>query len=185
MKLHLGCGKRQLPGFVHVDLIDLPHIDYRHRVDVLPIFDDASAELIYASHVLEYFDREEARATLAEWHRVLKPQGTLRVAVPDFEALIEVYRQTNDLASILGPLYGRMHGRDGSGDETVLYHKTVFDLSSLKALLEASGFVDVHRYDWRETIHRSHDDHSQASFPHMDKDGGLLISLNVQAVKGA
>ena len=46
MKIHLGCGKRYLPGFVHVDLLDAPHIDYRHDVRTLPMFDDNSAELI-------------------------------------------------------------------------------------------------------------------------------------------
>ena len=66
MKLHLGCWKRYIPGFVHVDMCDLPHIDYQHSVDSLPILEDDSVELVYASHVLEYFDREEASAAVAE-----------------------------------------------------------------------------------------------------------------------
>jgi len=28
MKLHLGCWHRHIPGFVHVDLCDMDHIDY-------------------------------------------------------------------------------------------------------------------------------------------------------------
>ena len=28
VKLHLGCGPRYLKGFIHIDLDDLPHIDY-------------------------------------------------------------------------------------------------------------------------------------------------------------
>ena len=60
MKIHLGCGKRYLPGFVHVDLIDAPHIDYRHDVRTLPMFGDDGAELICACQALEYFDRTEA-----------------------------------------------------------------------------------------------------------------------------
>jgi hypothetical protein len=45
------------------------------------------------------------------------------------------------------------------------------------------GFKNVHRYDWRQTIHKDYDDFSQAYIPHMDKEHGILISLNVEAEK--
>ena len=49
--------------------------------------------------------------------------------------------------------------------------------------LIAAGFKDVRRYDWRQTEHKDYDDFSQAYIPHMDKENGLLISLNVEATK--
>jgi predicted SAM-dependent methyltransferase len=180
LKLHLGCGKRCLPGFVHVDLGDFPHIDHRCGVDQLDMFADGAAELIYASHVLEYFDRLEARRLLAEWRRVLCGGGVLRLAVPDFVALAEVYLEYGNLDLILGPLYGRM---EMGGTGRMIYHKTVYEFASLKKLLDECGFTDVRRYDWRQTIHCDHDDHSQAYIPHMDKEHGKLISLNVECVK--
>ncbi len=183
MKLHLGCGKRHIPGFVHVDLCDMPHVEYKHGVDTLPMFENDSAELIYASHVFEYFDREEAQSVLAEWHRVLKPGGILRLAVPDFPALVRVYQMTGSLDRLVGPLYGRMPVQCGENGAQVIYHRTVYDFAALKTLLEGCGFGDVRRYDWRKTIHKDRDDFSQAYFPHMDKTNGLLISLNVEAVK--
>ena len=163
---------------MHVDRADFPHIDYRAGVDRLPMFANDSASLIYASHVLEYFDRLEARAVLAEWKRVLRPGGTLRLAVPDFQALAEIYFLHGRLDLILGPLYGRM----ASGD-AVIYHRTVYDYDALCGLLDESGYRQVRRYDWRETIHREVDDHSQAYIPHMDKEHGKLISLNVECDK--
>ena len=182
MNIHLGCGKRYLPGFVHVDLLDAPHIDYRHDVRTLPMFTDDSAELIYACHVLEYFDRTEALDVLREWRRVLVPTGVLRVAVPDFAALAEVYRETSNLALIHGPLYGawKVVGPDGPAG---LYHRTVYDFDSLRSTLQSAGFREVRRYDWRDTVHKDFDDYSQAYIPHMDKEAGRLISLNVEAVK--
>ena len=182
MKLHLGCGKRFIPGFVHVDVVDLPHIDRRTDVRTLPMFKDETADLVYACHVLEYFDRVEALDVLREWHRVLKHGGVLRLAVPDFAALTEVYRRTGDLARVVGPLYGRIEVPTDAGPR-VLYHRTVYDFASLAVALEAAGFRNARRWDWRRTIHQDYDDFSQAYVPHMDKQHGLLISLNVEADK--
>ena len=178
-KLHLGGGKRFIPGFVHIDLADFPHIDHRHDVRSLPMIADGSAELIYACHVLEYFDWVEVLGVLTEWKRVLAPNGVLRLAVPDFEALAEVYARGRDLGKIIGPLYGRWQ-IPGS---TTIYHHTVYDFATLKASLECAGLTDVRRYDWRETIHKDYDDYSQAYLPHLDMAHGTLISLNVEATK--
>ena len=184
MKLHLGCGKRHIPGFVHVDRADFAHIDHNHSVDSLPFFSDSSADLIYASHVLEYFDRVEVLSVLKEWGRVLKPGGILRLAVPGFEELLKVYSKSSDLNKILGPLFGRMEIK-GPDSSSTIYHKTVYDFPSLCRTLEENGFANVRKYNWRETIHSEYDDHSQAYYPHMDKDRGILISLNVEATRRA
>jgi predicted SAM-dependent methyltransferase len=182
IKLHLGCGKRCIPGFIHIDLATYPHIDYIREVSNLSIFANESVDMIYCSHALEYFDRHEALNVLAEWHRVLKKGGVLRVAVPDFKALVEIYLAYKNLDLIHGPLYGRMAIKTQNG-ERLIYHKTCYDFDALKKLLEECGFVDVHRYDWRKTEHRDYDDYSQAYIPHMDKKHGKLISLNVEARK--
>ncbi|MBI5912308.1 MAG: methyltransferase domain-containing protein [Betaproteobacteria bacterium] len=182
VQLHLGCGKRYIPGFIHIDLDDFPHIDHRSRIDRLPMFPDETADLIYCCHGLEYFDRIEAPEVLREWHRVLRKGGILRVSVPDFSALISVYENTGNLNAILGPLYGRMAINTEKGD-AVIYHRTAYDYRSLEELCLTVGFRSVCRYDWRKTIHKDYDDYSQAYLPHMDKDGGLLISLNIEAQK--
>ena len=91
MKLHLGCGKRNFPGWTNVDLMDLPHIHFNSSVDDLTMFDTCSADIIYSSHTLEYFDRLAVKKVLIEWKRVLKKAGILRVSVPNIDALIAVY----------------------------------------------------------------------------------------------
>ena len=64
-----------------------------------------------------------------------------------------------------------------------IYHKTVYDFKSLEGVLLKAGFKAIKKYDWRNTDHSNFDDHSQAYIPHMDKENGTLISLNVECIK--
>ena len=59
----------------------------------------------------------------------------------------------------------------------------IFDRRSLTAALLRVGFVDVQTWDWRQTEHADLDDFSQAYLPHMQKETGTLVSLNLEAVK--
>lgn len=45
---------------------------------------DASIDVVRASHVLEGFPAVQVAGVLADWFRVLKPGGILKIAVPDF-----------------------------------------------------------------------------------------------------
>jgi len=176
MKLHLGCGHIFIPGFIHIDVVNHDHIDYLSSIDDLSVFNDNTIDLIYNCHVLEHFHRSKVDKVLREWLRAIKPGGILRTSVPDFEALAELYSDTKDLSLIIGPLVGR---------QNYLYniHYNIFDFQSLRAQLIDAGFINIHRYDWRSTEHSDIDDYSQAYYPHMDKTNGMLISLNIEAVK--
>lgn len=180
IKIHIGCGKRNFGNdWVHIDGGDYEHLDHQDvSIKGLP-YANNTADLIYSSHMIEYFDRQEVIGVLEEWYRVLKPNGVLRIAVPDFSSMCWLYENGDiKLNQILGPLYGKMK----MGDETI-YHKTVYDFDSLSQLLKECKFGEISKYNWRETEHAEFDDHSQAYIPHMDKDNGTLISLNVEATK--
>ena len=185
IKLHLGCGKRYIPGFIHIDLGSYKHIDYQTSVNNLSMYGDEQVDLIYASHTLEYFDREEALTVLMEWRRVLKKggDGTLRLSMPDFGAIVAVYQKYNDLEheGILGPLYGRWDTLSDSPTTRMIYLKTVYDFQSIQKCLEAVGFTRVRKYNWQDTSHADYDDYSQAYIPYRDSDNGIMISLNVEA----
>jgi predicted SAM-dependent methyltransferase len=178
IKLNLGCGWRDFgPEWIHIDGGDYPHIHSKDIID-LP-FEDNSIDLIYASHVFEYFDRNEGNELLKKWYTKLKPNGILRLAVPNFEVMSKLYIEGKyPIEQFLGPLYGQMP----MGEETI-YHKTTYDFKSLENLLKFIKFNNIRIYDWRNTEHASFDDHSQAYLPHMDKDNGVLISLNIEAIK--
>ena len=159
-----------------MDLAEFGHIDYLSSVDQLGFAPDGSVDLLYASHVLEHFGRHEILKVLREWYRVLRFEGVLRVAVPDFGAVAQRYVRSNQIEELVGLVCG---GQRDARD----YHKMIFDERSLSGLLRDIGFRSVHRYDWRSTEHVGVDDYSQAYLPHMDKVCGQLMSLNLEAIK--
>ncbi len=186
-KLNIGCGKRDFgEGWHHIDKANYDHIIF-HKVEKL-FYDDNSVDTIYSSHLIGYFDRQEIIPIFTEWKRTLKPGGILRLAVPDFEAISELYtNKVIALENFLGPLYGKMI----VNDKETIYHKTVYDFYSLTNLLRSVGFKDIKRYDFNKTEHSMFDDCSKAHFPHNEvaiKTGKFtadqtLISLNVECVK--
>lgn len=180
IKLHLGCGKRILDGYVHIDVSNYEHIDYNQSIGDLSMFADNTVETIYSSHALEYFDRNEVVSVLNEWGRVLTQSGMLYLAVPDFASLIQIYGETGNLGNILGPLFGKMN----SGiTNQLIYHKTVYDEPSLSLLLQECGFINVEKYNpvqFLGEIDEEYDDHSLAFFPHMNRTG-IQVSLCLKA----
>ena len=135
LKLHIGCGKRFIPGFVHIDQVAFPHVDHVQDIRRLPNFANNSASLIYACQVIEYFDREEVVGVLTDWRRVLAPGGILRLSVPNFAMICKLYQSGIPLDKFLGTLYGRIpDGKNG-----FVYHRTTYDERSLGRTSRQTG----------------------------------------------
>lgn len=175
MKLHIGCGSKVLDGFVNVDIRPLDGIDVVSDAS-LDGLDNDSVDLIYACHILEHICRHGRLDIMKRWIALLKPGGVLRLAVPDFEKIVQLYTSGLELENLIGMLYG---GQDYSEN----FHYYTWDLQSITRDLEFVGFREVNRYDWRSTEHAEVDDYSQSYWPHMEKETGLLVSLNVEARK--
>lgn len=182
--LHLGCGERYLEStneikWIHIDLAKYDHIDFNNDIRDLSMFKSNAIDLIYCSHSFEYFDRQEGKEVLKEWHRVLRSDGILRLAVPDFEGIVNVYQKYGDIEhkGILGPLYGRRELGNG-----YIYHRTCYDFNSLKKILEDVSFKNIKRYNPGDVLPDDYDDQSLGWVPHLDRTG-ILVSLNVEAKK--
>lgn len=170
MKLHLSCGGRKLPGFVNInnrscvepdEVMDVARLDY----------DDGSVDLIYASHVLEHFPRDETLKVLREWHRVLRPEGLLRVSVPDFARIADFYVF---YGMTIWNLRGFLMGRQDWAWNT---HYVVFDHEFLRWLLHDAGFYGVEEWDPDDVLPDGFVDYSRA------EEYGEPWSLNLQARK--
>lgn len=89
-KYNLGAGGQNYEGFINLDLFAPCEPDVVGKLPDLP-FVSESAEEIVASHILEHLTHVDAIATLAECFRVLKPDGSVIVAVPDTREIMRGY----------------------------------------------------------------------------------------------
>lgn len=175
MRLHIGPGNTYLPDWINVDIFSNVRADIYSSALALP-YERETFDLIYACHVLEHFSRYMVLSALTHWRDLLKPDGILRLAVPDFGSICLHYMRNRDLKSLMGVLYG-------SQGNMLDVHCVVFDSYTLTEMLESIGFKGVREWDWRKTDHAEYDDYSQAYLPHMDKEKGMHMSLNLEAVK--
>ena len=186
MKLHLGCGKKNILGWTNIDAFS-EHADM--KIDIKNLsdhFNNNSIDEVYACHVFEHFGRHEYSNIFKSIFGLLKPGGVFRISVPDFHACATYYCETLDIDSIYGALYG---GQINEFD----YHKWCFTYDSLKNNLEELGFKDIKRYDWKTTEHAHQFDWASDYLPRTDASGnmlcddewhkGTLVSLNVVAKK--
>lgn len=170
MKLNLGCGSHVPEGWVNADyalgarLARLPLFPTLNRR--LRLFDmdwnpgirlhdltrpfpwpDGSADVVYSSHTLEHFTKEDGRRFLGECHRVLRHDGIVRIVVPDLAHTVNRY------------LRGELAADDFVAELDVLYlpsanplknrlspfiqfpHKCMYDSASLQRVLTEVGFA--------------------------------------------
>ena len=61
----------------------------------------STVDLVYSSHMIEHLDSKEMQSFFEECKRVLKPNGYLRIVVPDFDYLIDIYNKDFDVDSFI------------------------------------------------------------------------------------
>jgi predicted SAM-dependent methyltransferase len=137
-KLNLGCGGNILDGWENHDA----------DVDItkpLPC-EDNSIDFIFAEHVVEHTTTPDAVRFFAECLRILKDEGTLRIAVPSCDKIYDLADEP----------YLKWHGQSGFGDGTrrravrsILLdhgHLSAWNHSILEACLFAAGFEEEKIY---------------------------------------
>jgi predicted SAM-dependent methyltransferase len=89
--LNLGCGRRFAPGWTNVDFTATGEGVIAHDLTEGIPFPEGSFDGVYHSHVVEHLPKSCVLPFLQECYRVLRPQGVLRIAVPDLEQLARTY----------------------------------------------------------------------------------------------
>ncbi|MCE7979652.1 MAG: methyltransferase domain-containing protein [Caldilinea sp. CFX5] len=96
--LNLGCGNRFHTDWQNIDFKSTGAGVIAHNlIEGIP-FPDSSFDVVYHSHLLEHFTKPQAQAFIQECTRVLRPQGILRIVVPDLEKIAKLYLQAVELS---------------------------------------------------------------------------------------
>lgn len=93
VKYNFGSNKKLIEGYINVDGLPLDGLDYQQNLEEVPYSFalSNSADEIVAIEVLEHITFKSTIKVLREWHRILKPEGILRVQVPDCGKMMEYY----------------------------------------------------------------------------------------------
>lgn len=160
--LHVGCGLARKP---HVAPCFQSDVCQEIRLDIDPDVEpdvvcsmldmapvpDASVDAVYSSHNIEHLYPHEVELALAEFLRVLKPDGLLVLTCPDLQAVCRLVaddRLTEPAyvapAGPIAPLdilYG--HRPQLAAGNLFMAHHTGFTLRTLVEGLHSAGFRSV------------------------------------------
>lgn len=187
-KLHLGCREKKIYGYVNIDIRPEVKPDLVEDCFELPSFKDNSVDAIYTCHMLEHCPRHQYHEVLKRWFNILRPNGILRISVPDMEELSHYLVNNLGSPKAVREIQNLMFGAQKHPYD---YHYQGFTFSSLQNDLRDVGFKECIEYDWRTTEHFYIDDYSQCYLPALTYTtrrpegtiGGSLMSLNVEAYK--
>ncbi len=160
--LHVGCGPARKP---HVSP-GLQGADWQEiRLDIDPAVSpdivanlldmtgvpEGTVEAVYSSHSIEHLYPHEVPMALAEFHRVLKPEGLLILTCPDLQAVCRLVAEDQlDEPAYISPagpiapldiLYGLRPAM--AAGNLFMAHHTGFTLKTLIAACKAAGFGSV------------------------------------------
>lgn len=140
-KLNLGCGFDIRSGYLNVDFQDFHNPDLVADIRKLDMLPSEFYEEIIAQDCLEHFPRSDTEPALAEWSRLLKPGGILKLRVPNLIGLLELFlwesKQSIEEQKVLVQcLYGT---QAYNGD----WHLTGFTQILLEHYLEKAGFNNI------------------------------------------
>ena len=125
-RLHLGCGNIHIDDWCNVDVLKTGATDLILDISTLPGIADNSISEIYSCHVLEHFSQADVIKILNRWYEVLAPGGSIRISVPDLDAITRIYQKNIEHFQIPGnqPWIALIYG--GQKDQFD-FHKTGFN----------------------------------------------------------
>ncbi|HEC66366.1 MAG TPA: hypothetical protein ENI23_13850 [bacterium] len=128
MKLDVGGGKKRRKGYTSIDVGDYGNNivgDFRTMK-----FEDVS--VVRSFFLLEHYSRKEAITVLQQWHSWLKDEGTLWIAVPDFEYICKNFD--------IHPYWMTRHTFGSQGEDSWGFHLDGWYEDKIKKLFPALGF---------------------------------------------
>lgn len=137
MKLNLGSGFCTLEGYQNIDLV------FGHRLPgYLRAFGDGTVDVIHSEHFLEHLLLDDAITLLKECRRIIKPDGVVRISVPDLRVLVNKYLENRltDYGGAWLPVSPAALMNEGM---RAWGHQYMYDQAELERVLRLAGFTRV------------------------------------------
>lgn len=145
-RLHVGCGRARLDGWVNIDLQALPGVDV--VADVTRGLEFHDCEAIYAEHFLEHLRIDQALDFLAEAHRALGSAGRIRLSTPNLDWVWVTHYRLDAPAELKTEMAIQIN-RAFHGWQ----HQFLWNREMLVACLDACGFQELEWCRYRESRH--------------------------------
>lgn len=144
-----GSGQRPFDrehGWINLDINPKWEPDIVGDWNDLSMFDDNSLDYVVAHHTIEHVGCGEAAPFIRESYRVLKPDGSLLIFVPDMRALCQRWLSHQmDTQLFMTNVYGAFMSDEHDR------HRWGFDTASLReALQHTAAWSKVIPFDWRK-----------------------------------
>lgn len=137
-RVHVGCGREALAGWVNVDIVAYPEVDV--VCDIRRGLPFTDVEYIYAEHFVEHFSFDEVMRFFKACRRALRDSGVLRVSTPNLDWVMATqYTATSSDPSPqrIASCFAINKAFRGWG------HQFLFNVPTLAAALQAAGFASI------------------------------------------
>jgi predicted SAM-dependent methyltransferase len=175
--LNVGCGPTLNKDFINLDYLWVPSLDVCWDITAKKYpFPDASMEGIYTEHCLEHIPYDKCIENLKEFHRLLKPGGTVRIIVPDAEIYFDLYEARKTDKTVKLPYGDREETADISINRIFRSHGHLFiyDFETFQLSLQKAGFKSISK----ESFRKGRDNRLL-----IDREDRVVESLYVEATK--
>ena len=145
MNINFGCGSIQPSDWINIDLDP----EYKTEHKNLHLITDASADIIVSHATICAIRYHEIKATLLEFYRVLKPNGILRISLPDIISGFDAYKNNN-----MNFFPNSEDNLDRRFSSWLTWYSTSVSLLTEKALeykLSDSGFKNITKTQYKQT----------------------------------
>src|ERR1700722_13627304 len=144
--LNVGCGYNPKDNFINLNFEWNPGIDICWDITAARIpLPSNSLEGVYTEHCLEHIPFEKCFENLKEFHRLLKPGGTVRIVVPDGQIYFDLYQAKKTDKSVQLP-YAENEETPAISINRIFRshdHLFIYDFETMALLLGKVGFRDI------------------------------------------
>jgi predicted SAM-dependent methyltransferase len=152
--LDVGCGPNINSSNINLDYGWRPGVDVCCDITKgLPFFNDNYVAGIFTEHCIEHIPFDAALFVFREFYRIMKPGTYIRIIVPDFEIYLNKYILFRTTGELSMPYASGDARADGIYSPAMTInrifrahgHQFIYDFSTMAAMLEKVGFVEVNK----------------------------------------